>query len=204
MSVIDQDVCFLPCFPVRSGGDGSAVWSSPPLLPVPADGRLPPARLSLPSALPPSPPFLLPTLAHFPPLPPPSLPGCPPIPLSCFPLVKFCSILALLWRAGAALWTPRARWPCWWASSLPLFSTSPSGASEAWCPSWCTPRSRSLITLDLTMSTPTSVIWECRLPRLATPAPDPPPRGHRWETARSPPRCWVCAVLRNATYMALC
>lgn len=95
------NVYFPSCFPVRSGGDGSAVWSSPPLLPVPADGRPPPARLSLPSALPPSPPLLLPPLAHFPPLPPPSSSSSPPIPPSFFPpcriFAQFSLYYGVLW-----------------------------------------------------------------------------------------------------------
>lgn len=43
-------------------------------------------------------------------------------------------------------------------------------------------------------SIPISVIWECRLPRLVTPALEPLPQGSHWEIARSLLHCWVSGV----------
>lgn len=106
-----------------------------------------------------------------------------------FPL--YPSDLPWLWRAAAVLWTPRAHWPCWWASSLLLFSTSPLEASRDWCQSWCTPPSQSSTTPGRTTSTPTSVTLERCLPSPGTPALEQPLQDFLSETASSPRRCWV-------------
>lgn len=184
-----------PSSVIWSGGDGSADWASP-LLPnsyrwitstcTPEPALSTTSFPSSPSASPCSFPTSSSTFLIWLPLVKPLV--FPPIPPSSG-IAPDCYDFISLWRAVAAPWTPRAHWPCWWASSLPLYCISPSGVSEVWCLFWCTPRSQSLITLDHTMFTPTSVIWGCHLPHLATLALDPLPLDHHWKTARSRPHC---------------